>query len=85
MTPDRDLELEGPALKNIARGLHKQIKMLWPHRNLGFAFLIYDFGADGHLAYTSNGNREDMKKMLRECLEAFERGEAPYDTKGVKK
>jgi hypothetical protein len=37
-------------------------------RKIGFALFLYDFGADGNLAYMSNGNREDMVKMLHEFL-----------------
>lgn len=38
------------------------------HRRIGFTLFLYDFGADGDLAYVSNGNRQDVVKMLHEFL-----------------
>ena len=34
----------------------------------GFALLMFDFGADGNLAYVSNAQRADMRRALREWL-----------------
>lgn len=39
---------------------------------IGFCLLLFDSGPDGFLAYTSNANREDMIKLLREHLAHLE-------------
>lgn len=39
---------------------------------VGFAFILCDFGVEGNMAYVSNGNREDMVKMLREMAMKIE-------------
>ncbi len=39
---------------------------------VGFAFILCDFGNEGNMAYLSNGNREDMIKMLREMATKIE-------------
>jgi hypothetical protein len=38
--------------------------------NWGFTLLLYDFnaGASGSLFYASNGNREDIIKMMKEFI-----------------
>lgn len=40
---------------------------------VGFAIMLYDFGDDGALAYASNGNRQDMIKLLKETLDKLQR------------
>ena len=35
----------------------------------GFALLMFDFGADGNMAYVSNAKRADMRRAVREWLE----------------
>ena len=34
----------------------------------GFLLICFDFGQNGHMAYASNGRREDVLKLLREFL-----------------
>lgn len=38
-------------------------------RHLGYAFLMFDFGAKGSLAYVSNANRDDMIRLLTEAVQ----------------
>lgn len=42
----------------------------------GFVLMMFDFGAEGSVAYVSNAQREDMVNLLREALEKLtaERG-----------
>lgn len=42
-------------------------------RPMGFCLWMFDFGAEGHLAYISNARREDVIKLLREHLAKLER------------
>lgn len=39
---------------------------------MGFAFLLFDFGTAGNLAYISNSRREDMIAALRELIARLE-------------
>jgi hypothetical protein len=41
---------------------------------VGFAIILFDFGDGGSCAYASNGNRQDMIKLLREMVGKLERG-----------
>jgi len=41
---------------------------------VGFAFLAFDFGARGNIAYFSNANREDMIRALEELLARWKAG-----------
>jgi len=36
---------------------------------VGFAFVMFDFGGEGNMAYLSSGAREDLIKMLAELHE----------------
>lgn len=38
---------------------------------VGFALLLFDFNAKGHLTYISNAQRDDMVKALQECVESL--------------
>lgn len=35
---------------------------------VGFALFLFDFGADGNVAYVSTARREDMIRLVREWL-----------------
>ena len=35
----------------------------------GFALILFDFGERGNLAYMSNGEREDMLRVLQELID----------------
>jgi GGDEF domain-containing protein len=37
----------------------------------GFSLLIFTFGPDGNLFYTSNANREDMIRIMQEFIAKF--------------
>jgi len=41
---------------------------------VGFALLVFDFGAKGHMAYLSNSQREDMISLVKEWLALLEGG-----------
>ncbi len=38
----------------------------------GFSLLLFDFGEEGIAHYISNGNRDDMIKILREKADVLE-------------
>lgn len=38
---------------------------------LGFSLLIFTFGPDGSMFYTSNAKREDMIRAMQEFIEKF--------------
>jgi len=61
-------------LQAITRGLAELIERKGELRQagIGFALVLYDFGDRGSIAYASNGNREDMRKALREMLEKMD-------------
>ena len=42
---------------------------------MGFALLVFDFGAPGTGNYISNANREDMIKSLRETADRLEKNQ----------
>lgn len=42
---------------------------------VGYALLIFSFGQGGNLAYMSNGDRDDVARVLREWLTHYERGQ----------
>lgn len=62
-----DLQLR-IAQQGLARVLAEGLAQALP-AGTGFALLLFDFGEHGHLAYASNGSREDMIAALRECIE----------------
>ena len=37
--------------------------------NVGFTLLLFDFGAEGNMAYISTANRDDMIKAMHEFIE----------------
>jgi len=41
---------------------------------VGFAIILFDYGDGGSCAYASNGNRQNMIKLLREMVGKLERG-----------
>lgn len=54
-------------LENQARGLGTAIAEALPS-NIGFTLVLFDRSAKGHMAYLSNGQREDIVKMLEELV-----------------
>jgi hypothetical protein len=40
-------------------------------KGYGFSLLIFNFGPDGNLFYTSNANREDMIRTMQEFIAKF--------------
>ena len=44
-------------------------------KRMGFAVLIFEFGAPGVANYISNAERKDMIEALKETVERFEKGE----------
>lgn len=55
---NEDIEIR---LKEIGDSITARLPAGWAH-----TLLLYNFGPKGNLFYTSNGNREDMIKMLEE-------------------
>lgn len=56
----------------IGRQLREEIEDRRSGPPFGFALLMYDFGPDGFLAYTGNGDREGTIRLLREHLKHLE-------------
>jgi hypothetical protein len=56
-------------LKELGGRLGEAVK---PH-NYGFALFLYEFGEGGGMFYISNGNREDITKILGEFMERQQR------------
>lgn len=56
----------------IARGIELTYGK---EKQVGFCFLMFDFGECGHMTYISNAQREDMILALREFAEKLTKGE----------
>lgn len=63
---DQRLLLEAQC-RDIAELIHQILP-----KGTGFTLLLYDFGAEGNLAYVINARRDDMLKMLREHIQRLE-------------
>lgn len=55
-------------ISNIGRALGHVLP-----EGTGFCLVLFDFGQAGNFAYISNGQREDIKSMLRELLDKLEK------------
>lgn len=55
-------------LNQLARDLRVKLPP-----GVGFTLFLFDYGQDGHLAYISTAEREDMVKVVREWLEKMEK------------
>lgn len=71
--PHEDPELEA-LIADVGRRIAVSIKEAGEGRGrkLGFALLVFDFGAGGFLTWMSNANREDMIRVLREFTEKLQ-------------
>jgi hypothetical protein len=56
-----------PELEAKAREIGHRIGGALP-AGVGFALLVFDFGAGGNLAWISNGERPDMVNALKEFI-----------------
>lgn len=52
----------------LGEGVGRSLDDTFGVQRVGYAVLLFDFGDDGTLAYTSNGDRGDMIRALRELL-----------------
>ncbi len=59
---------EFPELEQYLRAVADAIKGHLPE-GVGFAFWLFDFGENGRLAYGSNAERADVRKLVAEWLE----------------
>jgi len=41
-------------------------------KGYGFSLLIFSFGAGGNMFYTSNADREDMIRAMKEFIQKFQ-------------
>jgi len=57
-----------PQLEEHARVIANKIADALPE-GVGFALLIFDFGAHGHLTWLSNAERQDMIRALHEFMQ----------------
>lgn len=53
-------------MQTIGQSLARAIKKT--DANYGFALLMFEYGAEGHMIYTSNANRRDMVAALKEFI-----------------
>jgi hypothetical protein len=51
----------------LGRALAKQLRP-----GVGFCLVLYNFGAEGNMAYLANGERESVIKLLRELCDKIE-------------
>ena len=56
------------SLEAQAREIARALKAGLPS-GCGFFLLLFDFGDSGWMTYMSNGQRADMRRLLRELLE----------------
>lgn len=61
------MAIELKELEEGARKLGRVIATGLPE-GVGFALLLFDFGADGNLTWISNAQRDDMLKALQEFM-----------------
>lgn len=59
------------ALEERAADVGRVIAKLCPP-GVGFTLLLFDFGEGGHLAYMSNGQRDDVVRAMREFIERMQ-------------
>mgnify|MGYP001814238329 CR=1 FL=1 len=45
---------------------------------VGFAVMLFEFGKGGHMAYASNGRRQDMIRALQELLGKLQSSSVPH-------
>jgi hypothetical protein len=62
----RDAEAEA-----MLKELGGILKNICPH-GYGFSLLIFTFGQGGNMFYTSNAQRDDMIRAMRELIQKFE-------------
>jgi hypothetical protein len=62
------------ALREINRQIARIIKDELPP-DAGFTLLVYNFGPNGYMTYSSNANREDMVAAMIELLGRLLKGD----------
>jgi hypothetical protein len=70
----RNLEHMEKTCSEIASVIGRAVEQQHGKNQVGFALLLFDFGAGGHLTYVSNAEREDMIKALHECAASLSAG-----------
>lgn len=65
--PDPNFTVFNEEIEMQLKGLGDTIASALPP-GFGFTLLLYDFGENGSLFYTSNGKREDVIKMMEEFI-----------------
>lgn len=60
-------------LNELARSIGNRIGSSLP-KGVGFSLIVFTFGEGGWLSYISNGQREDVLKMLDEYRERLKAG-----------
>lgn len=69
-----DLRRTEEFLNELAKTLDEVLEESLGKR-LGFAMIIFEFGAPGIANYISNAERDDMIEALKGTVERFEKGE----------
>lgn len=68
-------------LRYVAEGLDESLELAYGKR-MGFALVVFPFGAGGVGDYISNGSREDIIKAIRETADRLEANEFIPATRG---
>jgi hypothetical protein len=71
MTDPLKFEVRDPKAEAALKAMGDLLREHMPP-GYGFSLWIFNFGPGGNLFYTSNADRSDVFKMIREFLEKYE-------------
>lgn len=55
----------------VGKAIDDFVKEHYPNEKMGFFVSMFDFGDKGRFNYMSNGNRQDIIKLMEEMLIKF--------------
>lgn len=67
-------ELTQMVMKNLAEGIERATSAV-AGKKVGFVLMVFPFDESKRLNYISNGDRDHMRKVLRELLNRWEQGD----------
>lgn len=68
--PEFKYEVRDEKAEKVLRDIGVRLSNMMPP-GYGFTLMIYSFGHNGSMFYTSNAVREDMIRAMREFIEKF--------------
>lgn len=71
---EENFEVKNKIVEAILKDLGAELKRRMP-AGMGFALLMFDYGADGSLFYIADAEREDMIKTMEEFIERNKKSE----------